>query len=439
MTPRPYRPRVVDAELQARLRATGAVLIEGPRACGKTATARQAAQSEVLLDVDSGARAAIAVDPSLVLPGPTPRLFDEWQLEPTLWNHIRRAVDERGTPGQFILTGSAVPDDDTTRHTGAGRIGRLRMRPMSLLESGHSTGAVSLRALLDGEPARAPACTLTVPQVAERVCVGGWPALVDRAPEDATRVVRDYLRDVARVDIRRVDGVARDPLLVERLLRSVARNVATDASVTTITADAMALDAVAVDATSGDATAYADAIDDRSPHQHTVRSYLAALERLLVVEPQPAWAPHLRSRSVLRKAPKRHFVDPSLAAAAVGASPAALLRDIPWLGLLFESLVVRDLRVYAQACDAQVTHYRDNTGLEVDAIITTVDGRWGACEVKLGPAHIDTAAETLTRFRSRIDEQRTGAPAFLAVIVPDGVAYRRADGIDVVPVGAMGV
>jgi hypothetical protein len=230
--------------------------------------------------------------------------------------------------------------------------------------------------------------------------------------------VRDYLAEVQRTDIRRVDGTARDSENVRRVVRSLARTVATEAAATTIAADVRSPGA--------------------APHPETVRDYLAALERLMVVEDQPAWAPHLRSRSILRKSPKRHFVDPSLAAAAVGAGPDSLLRDIPFLGTLFESLVVRDLRIYAQAMEGHVFHYRDNTGLEVDAIVTTLDGRWGACEIKLSRARLDEAAATLTRFAERIDTRRSARPAFLAVVVPDGYGYRREDGIDVLPLAALG-
>jgi hypothetical protein len=404
--------------MERRLRVNGAVLVEGPKACGKTETARRAAASEVLFDVDRTAREALKVDPTLVLDGAAPRLLDEWQLAPELWNYVRRTIDERGAPGQFILTGSAVPADDVSRHTGAGRISRLRMRPMALYESGHSTGAISLAALFDEQPARSAEVSLPVQALAERICAGGWPALRDRPELDARHWVRDYLIEIQRTDIQRVDGTDRDPETVGRVLRSLARNVATEAAATTIAADV--------------------AGGDAAPHPETVRDYLHALERIMVVEDQPAWAPHLRSRSILRRSPKRHFVDPSMAAAAVRADPARLLRDLSFLGALFESLAVRDLRVYAQALDGQIYHYRDNTGLEVDAIVTDGGERWGACEIKLGRGYVDEAAKTLLRFRKRVDTKRSGPPAFLAVIVPEGYGYRREDGIDVIPLAALG-
>lgn len=413
-----YRSRVADRELADRLAATGAVVIEGPKACGKTATARQIAASEVLLDVDENARAAVAIDPALVLAGETPRLIDEWQVEPSIWNHVRRTVDDRGAPGQFILTGSAVPADDITRHTGAGRLTRLRMRPMSLFESGLASGDVSLAALLAGEPARSADTGTTVAQLAEEVAVGGWPGLRERPPEQARRAVRDYLEEIRRADVPRVDGTRRDPAKVGALLRSLARNVATHAGAATLARDAGGVDG----------PLKAD----------TVRDYLDVLSRLMIVEDQPAWAPHLRSKYVLRGAPKRHFVDPSLAVAALRADPGDLLRDLRLLGFLFESLVVRDLRVYAQADDAEVLQYRDSNGNEADVIVRTNDGRWAAFEIKLGAGQVEDGARSLHRFARQIDTERCGRPALLGVIVSTGYGYVRDDGIQVIPIGALG-
>jgi len=366
--PMTYCSRIVDAELVTRLSSTGAVVIEGPKACGKTSTARQIAASEVLLDVDENARQAAAVDPALVLDGEIPRLIDEWQLEPTIWNHIRRAVDDRRKPGQFILTGSAVPADEITRHTGAARLTRLRMRPMTLFETGHANGTVSLQGLLSGELPRCPDPGLTITDISERIAAGGWPGFLGLNMRQSLQAVRDYLEEIRRVDVGRVDRTRRNPEKVGRLLQSLARNVSTHAAATTLAADAGGADG---------------ALDD-----DTVRDYLATLERLMIVEDQPAWAPHLRSRSILRRAPKRHFVDPSLAVASLRATPDRLLKDLNLLGLLFESLVIRDLRVYAQAVDAEVFQYRDNTDLEIDAIVETTDGRWAAFEVKLGTGRL---------------------------------------------------
>lgn len=412
-----YLPRVVDRELEERLASAGGVVIEGPKACGKTETARQRTASSVLLDVDENARQTAALDPSLVLDGDVPRLIDEWQVEPRLWNHVRRAVDDRGTPGQFVLTGSSVPPDDVARHTGAGRFSFLRMRPMTFFETGHTNGAVSLAGLLTGEPPRAPDPGLTVADLAERITVGGWPAQQGRRVIDAARGARDYLEQISGVDVSRVTGVRRDPARVERLLRSLARNSATEVAVTVLAADAGS--------------------DEAALDRHTVAEYLTILERLMVIEDQPAWAPHLRSRANLRTSPKRHFVDPSLAVAALGAGPERLLADINLLGLLFESLVVRDLRVLAQPLDGRVLHYRDNYGVEVDVIVQLVDGRWGAFEVKLGAGLVEEGAASLLRFRDVIDTRKSGEPAVLGVITGTGYGYQRPDGVAVIPIGAL--
>jgi len=413
-----YRPRIADAELQLCLQASGAVVIEGPKACGKTRTAQQLAASGVFLDVDAAARQALAVDPALVLAGARPRLLDEWQVEPSLWNHVRRAVDGAAAPGQFLLTGSAVPSDDAQRHTGAGRFAFLRLRPMTLFESGAGEGTVSLAALLAGE---APHCAdpgLSIADLGALICRGGWPAQLEQPLQAACRSARDYLEQVRQVDVQRLDGRRRDPQRLGALLRSLARNVATEVSLSTLAADAGGADGP---------------LDPR-----TVAEHLQALERLMVIEHQPAWQPHLRSKTALRQAPRRHFCDPSLAVAALGGSPERLLHDLEWLGLLFESLVIRDLRVLSQALDGEVFHYRDKSGREVDAIVQFRDGRWGALEVKLGPSQVDQAAAALLRFRSQIDTSRTGSPAFLAVVCGSGYGYRRPDGIAVVPVGALG-
>jgi predicted AAA+ superfamily ATPase len=413
-----YRPRVADAELAFLLAAGGAVLVEGPRACGKTATARFAARSEVSLDTNVRARAAGLLDAATLLDGDRPRLIDEWQFVPEVWNQVRRAVDESGgQAGSFILTGSSVPADDATRHSGAGRILRLRMRPMSLAESGHSSGDVSLARLFAGERARAAESRLTVQDMANLVSVGGWPGLQGRTADDALAVLRGYLADTARTDLPRVDGVRREPERIRRVMHSLARYTATHVSARAIAADVGGSDA---------------------PIKHqTVLDYIDALARVFVVEDLPAWAPALRSKSRLREAPKRHFVDPSLAAAALGARPERLVREVDTLGLLFESLVVRDLRIYAQSMDADVLHYHDNTGLEADAVVQSRDGSWGAFEVKLGLSAIDDAADTLLRLAARVDIDRHGAPAVLAVITGWGYGYRRPDGVSVIPIGAL--
>jgi predicted AAA+ superfamily ATPase len=414
-----YRPRVADAELESRLEASGAVLIDGPRGCGKTQTALRAARSAVRLDHDATARSAGLLEPSLLLNGASPRLIDEWQLVPAVWNQVRSDIDDHpGETGRFILTGSAVPADDVTRHTGVLRITRLRMYPMSLRESGHSTGEVSVSGLFRGVAPSAPDPGMRIGDIAERVSIGGWPSLLQARPETASVTLRDYLDQVSRTDLTNVDGVRRDPGRVQRVLRSLARNTSTAASARSLAAD--------VGGTDGP-------ID-----YHTVSDYLGALNRIFVMEDLPAWSPALRSRTVLRSTATRHFVDPSLAVAALGANPERLLRDVELLGLLFESLAIRDLRVFAQAMDANVFHYRDHSGLEADAIVERRDGAWAAFEVKLGPASVDAAAANLLRLAKRIDQRRHGTPVALVVITGWGYAYRRADGIDVVPIGTLG-
>ena len=413
-----YLPRIIDRELSSRLRSSPIVVIEGAKACGKTETALQMAKSSVRLDTDEEARRAAALDPKLVLSGEVPRLIDEWQVEPSIWNHARRVVDTRRSPGQFILTGSSAPADDPVRHSGAGRFSFIRMRPMSLYESGQSTGGVSLMALFEGEGVRSAEAPLTVAELAELVARGGWPAQLDAAVGDAAQAASDYLAQTAHVDVSRVGGVRRDPVRVRRLFASLARNVATEVALSTLADDS-----------SG---------PGEKMSRQTAAEYLEVLNQLMVIEDQPAWSAHLRSKATLRRAPKRHFVDPSLAAAALSALPARLESDLGYLGLLFESLVVRDLRILAQPIDGEVFHYRDDRGREVDAVVQLADGRWAAFEVKLGgTAAINAAASSLLRFASDVDIIRSGAPAVLAVITMSGYGYVRDDGVAVIPIRSL--
>ena len=338
-----YLPRIVDDELAQLLEASRAVLIQGPKACGKTTTAIRTAASKVLLDIDDNARRMIDVDPRVVLEGDAPRLIDEWQVEPAIWNHVRRMVDRRSRSGQFILTGYAVPADDTTRHTGAGRFTRLRMRPLSLFGAGHSSGEMSLQWLLDGEGQRALRSDLSIASIAELVCAGGWPGNTGKSLGAALRMNRGYLDEICRVDISRVSEKRRDPVKVASLLRSLARNVATPVAMAKLAGDV--------------------GRDGEALKAETVAQYLEAMERLKLVEDQPAWSPHLKSRTTLQTMPVRHFADPALATAALRATPARLSSDLEFLALLFESMVIRDLRIYAQAADVHVLHYRENKGL----------------------------------------------------------------------------
>lgn len=410
-----YRKRTVDGLLDESLTMAGAVLIEGVRACGKTATALQRSASAVRFDTDTTALDLAALSPKIILEGDTPRLFDEWQLAPQLWNHVKRAVDDRGAAGQYILTGSATPADDVTRHSGAGRILRIRMRTMSLSESSHSTSQVSLRAILDGTSEIYGNSDLELDSIAGLICSGGWPGLQSLSPSAAQVILRSYIDDVARADVIESDGVRRDQGRVRKVLSAYARHISTPATLATISTD------------SAGST-------DSGVHVDTVRSYLDVLERVMVVEEQPSWGPHLRSRDVVRKGPIRHFVDPSLAVAALGGSVERLLADPRSLGLLFESLVIRDLRIYSQALDGEVRHYRDSAGAEADAIIQMRDGRWAAIEVKLGEGQVPGAVESLQRLVSKIDTKIAGQPAARIVITGGKYAYTRPDGTHVVPI-----
>ena len=419
LTPDGYRERVADALVAQALAAMPAVVIEGPKGCGKTWTGRNFARSEVLFDRDLNARRSVPLVPGLALEGEEPRLLDEWQMAPEVWNQVRHASDEGHRAGRFILTGSAVPADDITRHSGAGRVSRVRMRPMSLLETGESTGDVPLEALLDGEPVAARRPDAGFQEVLEALCRGGWPRLLGRSVPDAQLFLDDYIAELCRTDVSSVDGVARYPGGVARLIASIARNVATTASFSKLAVE-----------TAG----------DRPLNRTTATEYLRSLERLFVVEDVPAWRSHLRSRATLQSSPKRHFVDPSLAAAALGATPARLLADLEALGFLFESLVVRDLRIYSQDGRASLYHYRDSSKLEVDAIVEARDGRWLAAEVKLGGDEgIEQAARSLLRLRDRIDGSRMPAPSKLLIVTTAGYGYDRPDGTTVLPITALGV
>ena len=397
-----------------------AVLVEGPRACGKTWTGRRFANSAVYLDDRVSAALDAGMDPASILAGEPPRLLDEWQLAPGIWNPMRRACDARGARGQFILTGSADPPDDITRHSGAGRIVRVRMRPMSLHETGESAGVVSLKRLLDGEECAAGDSGVSLREVIEFACRGGWPQTLDLSSAESADAARAYLAEISRSDVSRVDSVERDPVRVGRLLVSLARNVATEVRHTVLAADTAA---------AGEAPL----------ERRTVAGYLAALARLFVVEEVPAWRPHLASRAQVRRSPKVHLADPSLTAAALGVDGDGLMRDLGFAGRLFESLVIRDLQVYARAMRCSLSHYRDSDDLEVDLIVEHTDGRWLAVEVKLGGATaIENGARALRRLADKLDRAKTTDPAKLVVITAGGYAYERSDGVSVVPITSLG-
>ena len=406
-----YLPRITEGRIAKGLGVMGAVVVEGPRACGKTWTARQFARSEVLFDGSEEQRLAFAVSPEATLDGERPRLLDEWHLLPGTWNAVRRACDTQAGRGLFILTGSAVPPDDITRHSGAGRVRRVHMRPMTLSETGASTGEVSLASLLDGAPVSAAKSEPTFDEIVELAAIGGWPGLLGSTAADAGEYLLSYLDEIARTDVPLADTTRRDPIGVSRLLRSLARNVSSEVSVSTLAGDAQL-------------------------SRHTVRDYLKALERLFIVENVPAWQPRLMSRVPLRQAPKRYLIDPSLAAAALEAGTSKLKSDLSYFGLLFENLVARDLAVYADANRCTVHHYRDKDGLEVDAIIQRrADGAWMGVEVKLGGADgIDAAAKSLLRLRDKVDTGTVGPPAKLLAVTATGYGYERRDGVSVAPI-----
>lgn len=413
-----YRPRVADGELADRMRSAGAVLMEGPKACGKTATAQRVAATLFRMDTDDGARALVDTAPEVLLSAQPPVLFDEWQVAPKLWNLVRHEVDDLGgAPGRFILTGSSTPVDDAKRHTGAGRYSMLRMRPMSLFETGASTGQVSLRKLFDGDftPSLDPG--VTVPALVNCIVTGGWPALLEVPLRAAQRWISDYVRTIVEVDMPQM-GVRRDPGTLRRLLASLGRGTGTDMSTQAIANDI--------------------AGSDRSVQRDTVAGYLDILNRLMITEDMPAWAPHMRSTTPLRKSPTRFMTDPSLGVAALGVGPEQLLLDLNATGFHFEGLVVRDLRVYAQPLGGRLSHWRDNNQHEVDIIITLDDGRWGAIEVKMNPDAVDAAAASLLRFKDKVDTAKTGEPAFLAVATTRSAALRRGDGVYVLPVASLG-
>ncbi len=418
LTPAGYLPRVVDSMITRALGSAPIVVVEGARGVGKSWTGLRHARSEVRLDQDPDTAESAELAPGRVLQGERPRLVDEWQLVPSLWNFARHAVDAEAGVGHFIFTGSAHPPDDRTRHSGAGRVMRVRMRPMSLAESDESTGDVSLAALFEGSDCSTSAPQASIADVVEALCRGGWPRHLKTSTPQALALCRSYLQEITRVDIPRLGRTYHRPDGVMRLLNSLSRNIATDASVCTLAKDM-----------AGDA----------SPSRETVAEYLEALRRVYVVEDLPAWSVHLRSRARLRRSPKRHLVDPSLAAATLGAGPERLWHDPGYLGQAFESLVVRDLRIHAEANDASVYHYRDSNGHELDAVVQHVDGRWIAVEIKLGSGtRIDEAAKSLTAACKQIDTQRTGPPSKMLVVTAAGYGYERPDGVSVLPITALG-
>lgn len=415
-----YYQRVSDKILLDHLESKGAVLIEGAKWCGKTTSAKHIAKSVIEMDrpdMTEQYQQMARINPSNLLEGKVPHLIDEWQIATNIWNAVRYEVDQRGEFGQFILTGSSVPAAlDESMHTGTGRIVRMQMRPMSLFESKDSTGQVSLMDLFNKKDI-STVDNHSIDEIAFLICRGGWPAALNHGKKVALKQAFDYYDAVVNDDISRVDRVKRDSERTKRILKSYARNVATQASLETIRSDVISNDVETFD-------------------KEALYGYLNALKRIFVIEDSPAWNPNLRSKTAIRTSDTRYFVDPSIAVAALGLGPTDLVNNLALMGLIFENLCVRDLRIYADALDGSVYHYRDKTGLECDAVIHLRNGSYGLVEVKLGgDQSINEGAESLLKLTSKIDTEKMKKPAFLMVLC--GVApfaYKREDGVFVVPI-----
>ena len=419
-----YYKRICDQLLADKLEAKGAVLVKGAKWCGKTTTAAHIARSAIYIEDPSKKKQYLEmaeINPVALLQGEVPHLLDEWQLAPKLWDAVRFEVDRRDEFGQFILTGSAVPPDDSQiSHTGTGRITSLLMRPMSLFESGDSNGSVSLRALFSKEHDINGMSDLSLDDIAYLICRGGWPKAIGRSKKVALAQAPDYFDAVVESDISRVDNVERNSERARRVLRAYSRSVSSEATITSILNDVKS--------------------DENDPFsENTLRSYILALKKIFVIEDTPAWNPNLRSKTAIRSSDTRYLVDPSIAAAALGIGPKDLINDFSTMGLMFENMCVRDIRIYAESIDGSVYHYRDKSGLECDAVIHLRNGRYGLIEIKLGGDKlIEEGAVNLLKLKDRIDGEKMNDPSFLMVLC--GVApfaYKRNDGVMVVPIGCL--
>ena len=422
-----YKRRIMDSLLEKKLQAKGAVLIEGPKWCGKTTTAEEIAASKIMLakpDIKDHFKSLLEIDSDAALAGETPMLIDEWQTVPKLWDAVRYTVDHRHAMGQFILTGSAVPDKDAEKereHSGTGRFAWLTMRPMTLFESGESNGTVSLGELFQAPEKILQKNALKLSDIAFLICRGGWPIAVGLPEEAALEQAFDYYDAVTKEDVTNVDGVKRASERVQRLMRAYARHQGTQASIATLKEDLKNNDTTTLD-------------------EDTISSYLDALRKIFVVEDMPAWNPNLRSKTAIRTTDTRYFVDPSIATAALGLGPTDLMNDLNTMGFFFEAMCVRDLRVFAEALNGKVYHYRDKSGLECDAVVHLRNGQYGLIEIKLGgDSLIKEGAETLNELANQIDTTRMKSPAFKMILTATGeYAYRRPeDGIYVVPIGCL--
>lgn len=419
-----YKHRIADGILEKKLRSKGAVLIEGPKWCGKTTTAEQQARSILYMDNPASFESNLQmaeIDPGILLEGDTPRLVDEWQLAPKLWDTMRFEVDHRHQVGQFILTGSAVPsDEESMKHSGAGRFSWLTMRPMSLYESGESNGKVSLSHLFESRENIVATNSLRIDDIAFLICRGGWPFACSLQGDAALAQAFDYVDAVIKKDVSRVDGTNRNITTTRLLMRSYARNQGSQATIGTIVADMMTN-------------------DENEIGIKTAGSYLDALRKIFVIEDSEAWNPNLRSKTAIRTANTRYFIDPSIGTAVLGLGPKDLINDLNTMGLFFETLCVRDLRIFADALDGQVFHYRDKSGLECDAVIHLRNGRYGLVEIKLGGDRlINEGASNLLALVDKINTDKMKEPSFLMVLTGTGdFAYRRKDGVYVVPIGCL--
>ena len=419
-----YKSRIVDKILEKKLKGKGAVLIQGPKWCGKTTTAEQISKSILYMakpDEKTQNVTMAEVNPSLLLQGEVPKLIDEWQIAPKLWDAVRYEIDHRNAEGQFILTGSSVPASmENVTHSGTGRFAWLLMRPMSLYESGESNGQVSLKELFEGKKKIEGINNVDIEKIAYLVCRGGWPRAIFMDDEIALEQAYDYYDAVVSRDISEADGISRNPERVKSLMRSYSRNIGTQASNDTLKNDMLSNDSSSLDT-------------------DTVLSYVNALKKIFVVEEAPAWNPNLRSKTAIRTSYTRYFVDPSIAVASLGIGPKDLLNDLNTFGLLFETLCIRDLRVYAESINGNVYHYRDANDLECDAVIHLRDGSYGLIEIKLGGDKlIEEGADNLKKLKSRIDVEKMNNPSFLLVLTAIGkYAYRREDGIYVVPISCL--
>lgn len=418
-----YRPRIIDDQVDEYLDVFGAVAIEGPKWCGKTWTSAFHCKSEIYIGDPAGNfqnRQLAGISPDLVLDGEAPRLIDEWQEVPSLWDAVRCRVDQTRLKGQFILTGSATPNRKGILHSGAGRIGRLRMRPMTLFESGDSSGNVSLRALCRGELDPVMTGEVDLMRLIELIIRGGWPGSLGLSARQASLLPAEYLNAIIDDDVYRIDGIKRDTAKMRLLLRSLARNESTTATDKTLLGDIRAL-------------------DDEDIDRNTAASYLDIFKRLFLTDDQPPFASNVRSSVRIKQAHKRHFADPSLACALLRATPDSLRNDLKTLGFLFEALCERDLRIYAGSFGGELYHYQDYKNNEIDAVIELDDGEWCAFEIKLGADQIDAAAASLLKIKRQIEIDPKGRPPSVLCVVcgMSNAAYRRPDGVFVVPITAL--